>query len=189
MSAFAARFVTRHARPFSDEPFCAFPVRGKFNLATEGPLIRDGAQNTLSTTQDARNSTLTGTTLAGPNGSGQFLAMTLSTVNTSRTVTIASTLAGAAGSSVANFYGILQNKPRGGEAADVAIFGISKVVAGSSSILAGSQLGVSSTVSGVLVPYTTGNGVRVGVALEPATTVGQVFTAAIYGFCQGGGST
>jgi hypothetical protein len=157
--------------------------------ATESPLIHDGSQMTLSTLQDARNSTLTGTTLAGPSGSGQFLALTFSTLDTARTVTIASTLAAAAGSSAATFYGILQNKPRGGEAADVGIFGISKAVAGTTTVTAGIQLAMSATSAGTLVPYTTGSNVRVGMALESVTGVGQVFTMALYGFGQGGGST
>src|SRR5437899_9115853 len=56
--------------------------------ATESPLIHDGSQMVLASTLDARNSTQTGTTLNGPNGSGQFLVVVLSTVNTARTVTI-----------------------------------------------------------------------------------------------------
>ena len=162
-------------------------VLDKMTMATESPLIRDGAQNTLSTLQDARNSTLTGTTLAGPNGSGQYLVVTLSTTNVARTVTIASTLAGAAaGSTLAAVYGVLQNKPRGGEAADVGIFGVTKVVSGSSSIVAGSVLGISSTLSGVVVPLSTGvTGQRVGMALEATTAAGAVFTMALYGFGAG----
>lgn len=152
-------------------------------LATEGPLIHDGAQNTLSTAQDARNSTNTGTTLAGPNGSGQFLAVTLSTAGTStgtRTVQIASTLAGANFGAAGNqFYGILQNKPRGGEAADVGIFGISKMVAGSTAILPGTFLMMSSTNAGAMVPWVTGSGQKCGYSFENITAVGQVFTGMI----------
>lgn len=156
--------------------------------ATESPLIHDGSQTVLASTLDARNSTQTGTTLNGPNGSGQFLVVVLSTVNTARTVTIASTLAGANYPNVVP-YGILQNKPRGSDAADVGIFGVSKVVGGTTTILAGSQLGVSSTAAGMVNLYTTGQGARIGVALEPVLTVGSVITAAIYGFGMGAGST
>ena len=48
-------------------------------MATESPMIHDGSQNTLSTANDFRNSTYTGSTLAGPSGSGQFLAVVQST--------------------------------------------------------------------------------------------------------------
>ncbi len=158
--------------------------------ATESPLIHDGAQTVLSTAQDARNSTNTGTTLAGPSGSGQYLFVTLSTTNVARTVTIASTNASA------NFptiipYGVLQNKPRGGEAADVGIFGISKVVAASTSILAGSVLALSSAAgtAGQVTLWTTSIGAKVGIALESPTAVNQVITAAIFSFGAGPGST
>lgn len=158
-------------------------------MATESPLIHDGSQMTLSTLQDSRNSTITGTTLAGPNGSGQFLAVTCSTLGTSRTVSIASTLAGAAGSSGAQFYGILQNKCRGGEAADVGIFGVSKAVAGTTLITPFAPLQMSATAAGTLAPWAAGAGQKVGFSLESITGVGQVFTCAIYGFGAGPGST
>lgn len=155
-------------------------------MATESPLIHDGSQNVLSTTQDARNSTLTGSTLAGPNGSGQFLCVTFSTGNVDRTVTVASTTVGAQGSTAAGcFYGVLQNKPRGGEAADIGIFGISKVVCGSTSIKSGQPLSMSSTNAGVVVPYAASLGPKIGFSLETPTAVGQVITA----FIQGGGLT
>ena len=154
--------------------------------ATEGPLIHDGSQTTLSTTQNAQNSSITGTTLAGPSGSGQFLVVTLSTTNVARTVTIASTLAGA---NSVNAYGVLQNKPGPGLAADVGIFGVSKVVGGTTTILAGSPLAMSSTVSGLVSLWSAGLGTRVGQALEPVTAVGQVISAAIYAFGVGPPST
>jgi hypothetical protein len=164
-------------------------TRPQQQQATEGPFIKDGAQTVLSTTQDARNSTLTGTTLAGPSGSGQFLAVVLSAA---RTVSIASSLSqsqfGTAGSM---FYGILQNKPRPAEAADVLIFGVSKVVAGSTSITAGSFLMMStaggSSLNGSVNLWSTGP--KIGLALEAPTAVGQVITAAIFGFGSGPGST
>lgn len=106
-----------------------------------------------------------------------------------RTVALCSTLFGANGSTVQAFYGILQNTPQPGGAADVGIFGISKAIAGSTAIVRGTQLQTSSTAPGYLVPWAAGNGVRVGMAIESITAVGQVFTMAIYGFGQGGGST
>lgn len=148
--------------------------------ATESPLIHDGSQCTLSTAQDARNSTLTGTTQAGPNGSGQYLAVALSTSNVSRTVSIVSTTFVNASTNSA-FYGILQNKPRPGDAADVGIFGISKVICGSTLVLASSVLQLSSTLAGALTLFAGGNGRAVGVALEPCTGVGAVITAFVGG--------
>lgn len=144
-------------------------------MATESPLIHDGAQNLLSTAADFRNSTLTGTTLAGPSGSGQFLAVVQSTT-VDRTCALPST----AGSTGLPIYGICQNKPRGGEAIDVGIFGVSKCVAGAA-IVRGSQLMASATAAGMLITYSTAAGgqvVSVGVALESAV-VNQVFSAAI----------
>ena len=154
----------------------AYPAQ----MATESPLIHDGSQCTLSTAQDARNSTLTGSTQAGPSGSGQFLAVSLSTSNVGRTVSIVSTTFVNASSNSA-FYGILQNKPRGGEAADVGIFGISKVVCASTGVLAGSLLQISSTSAGALTLFAGGNGRAVGLALEACSGVGQVITAFVGG--------
>lgn len=146
-------------------------------MATESPLIHDGAQTVAGF--DGRNSSITGTTLAGPNGSAQFLAVTLST-SSSRTVAIPS----SGGSTGAAIYGILQNKPSTGIAADVGIFGISKMVSGSTAIASGQDLMVSATAGGVLIPYssTVGAGVaRIARSLETATAVGQVFTGFVYG--------
>lgn len=159
--------------------------------ATESPLIHDGSQNTLSTAQDARNSTLTGTTQAGPSGSGQFLCMVLSSA-TARTVAIASSTAGAS-VVTAPFYGVLQNKPRPAEATDVGIFGISKVVAGSTTIVPGSPIMMStaggSSLNGTVNLWASGSGPRIGFALEGPTSAGQVITAMIFNAQGGGPST
>jgi len=160
-------FVTRYKGGFS---------QAQPQMATESPLIHDGSQNVLSTAVDFRNSTLTGTTLAGPNGSGQFLLVTIST---GRTITaFTSTMLNSSASVV---YGVCQNKPRPGDAVDVGIFGITKVVAGSTTIVGGSLLGASSTTSGVVTLYTGGNGRPVGLAIENAASIGAVFTAFIGG--------
>lgn len=154
--------------------------------ATESPLIHDGSQTTLSTAQDARNSTNTGSTLAGPSGSGQFLCMVLSSA-VNRTVSIASSTAGAS-FGTAQFYGVLQNKPRPGEAADIGIFGVSKVVAGSTTIVSGSPLMMStaggSSLNGTVNLWASGSGPRVGVALESPTAAGQVISALIFNAAQ-----
>lgn len=146
-------------------------------MATESPLLHDGSQNVSQS--DLRNSAITGTTLSGPNGSGQFLALTNST-SVDRTLKIC-TAAGV------DIYGICQNKPALGEAIDAGIFGVSKAVAGAA-IAPGQDLMTSSTALGTLIPYSSGAGVaRCGRALE-AAVVGQVFTAAIYGLGAGSGS-
>jgi hypothetical protein len=161
-------FVTRYKGGF---------VQPQMQQATESPLIHDGSQSVLSTATDFRNSTLTGTTLNGPNGSGQFLAVTIST---GRTITLlTSTMPNLSTVNSNTFYGICQNKPRPGDAVDVGIFGISKCVSGSSAITGGQALQCSSTTSGVLTPFVAGNGRPVGIAIENALTVGAVFSALI----------
>lgn len=138
-------------------------------MATESPLIRDGSQTVSGF--DARNSSITGTTRLGPNGSGQFLAVQLSTVE--RTVSLTT-------ASGANAYGILQNKPSTGIAADVGIFGISKAVAGSTAITPGLDLIADS--SGALAPVAASTtSMKIARALEAATAVGQIFTVYLYG--------
>jgi hypothetical protein len=109
----------------------------------------------------------------GPNGSGQFLAVRLSTV-TERTVNV-STVTGN------GVYGLLQNKPSTGEAADVGIFGPSKAVAGTTTITAGMRL--MPDTSGCLIPYSSAaDRAACGVALSVPSAVGEVFTAMIYGY-------
>lgn len=147
-------------------------------MATESPLIHDGGNNVLSTAADFRNSAITGTTLSGPNGSGQFLAVVFST-------TVDRTINGASTANSAAIYGICQNKPRAGEAIDVGILGVSKAVAGAS-ITRGSKVMPSSTAAGTLIPFTTSVGnIPCGVAIENAVA-GQVFSMALYGFGAGG---
>lgn len=146
-------------------------------MATESPLIHDGSQSVLSTGFDFRNSTLSGSTLAGPNGSGQFLLVTFSTGRTLQPFT--STMLNL--STLNAVYGVCQNKPRAGDAVDVGIFGVTKMVSASTSITGGTVLQASSTSGGAVVPFVGGNGNAVGIAIENATSVGQVFTAFIGG--------
>lgn len=144
-------------------------------MANESPLIHDGAQCVLGF--DARNSTFSGTTNAGPSGSGQYLAVRLSTT-ADRTVLLCSTAAGVA--NIGSMYGILQNKGSSGSVADVGIFGISKAVAGLA-IVGGAQLAPSSTAPGSLIPFSSAaDTYAIGVAIETAS-VGQVFTMRLYG--------
>jgi hypothetical protein len=154
-------------------------VLDKIKMATEGVWLKDGAQCTLSTTTDARNSTITGTTLAGPSGSGQFLLVTLSSA---RIVTFCSTTFQNLSTANTTIYGVLQNKPAGGQASDIAFAGITKIVSGSSSIVGGSVLMNSSTLAGVAVPWATGTSGRAfGEAIEASASAGAVITARLYG--------
>ena len=142
----------------------------------------------LSTANDARRSTITGTTLQGPNGSGQFLGVVMST--SALTCQLASSTSGVSGSTLGLAYlGILQNTPGPGQAADICIFGVTKAVAGLGTITPGTWLQYSSTAAGVITPYAGGNGRGIGIALETATSVGQVFSMALYGFANAGGSS
>lgn len=146
-------------------------------MATESPLLHDGSHTVAG--GDFRNSTNSGTTHAGQNGSPQFQAVRLSTVAENTVL-----LCTAAGQAI---YGILQNKPYTGEAADVGIFGVSKAVAGTTTIQPGQDLMVDS--SGCLIPYASAAGLsRVGKAVSQPAAVGEVFSMALYGFGQGGGS-
>lgn len=119
---------------------------------------------------DARNSSITGTTLLGPNGSGQFLFVQLSTA--------ADYTIGLATGVGAQVFGVLQNKPSTGIAADVRFMGVTKLVSGSTAIGAGMLL--ENTTGGVAIPQTTGL-YAAAKALQAATAVGQIFSAMIYG--------
>lgn len=107
-------------------------------MAVEGVMVRDG--NCVAG-QDFSNTAA----LAGPNGSGQFLAV-IQSAAADRTILIA-------GANAASVYGILQNKPRSGEAGDVCYSGISKAVFGAT-IAANAFLTTDS--SGRMVTATTG---------------------------------
>lgn len=118
-------------------------------MATEGPLVRDGSQ----------------TTAAADLSSSQFLAVK---ITAARQVNLANT--GGEG-----IYGILQNKPTSGQAADVGILGVSKAVAGAS-FSAGAEL--MTDTSGRLITATSTNR-RVAMAIEAAGAAGDVVTVAL----------
>lgn len=141
-------------------------------MANEGPLQHWGWGISGF---DARNSTNSGTTRGGPNGSGQFLGVKLSTA-----VDLTVNLTTASGERI---IGVLQNKPSTGLAADVGFSGMTKAVAGAS-IDPGAEVMVSSTAPGTFIPATTGL-YAPGRALQ-AAVVGQVFDLWLYG--NGGGS-
>src|SRR6266403_2095441 len=129
-------------------------------MATESPLIKDGSQTVAAT--DMSN---TGG-LAGPSSSGQFLAVKISAA---RSVSVCT-----AGDWC---YGILQNKPTSGQAADVGILGVSKAVAGA--VCTGGNF-LMADGSGRLIPFTGANR-RVAVAIEGAAATSVIFTVALVG--------
>lgn len=118
-------------------------------MATEGPLIHDGGQCAAAVDLS----------------SNQFYCVK---VTAARAVNLAS----AGGEAI---YGVLQNKPASGQAADIAIFGITKALAGAA-FAAAAYLMTDAT--GRLVTATSTNH-RVAQALEAATGAGQVITVAI----------
>lgn len=127
-------------------------------MATEGPLIHDGGNLTAAANYSGGTAGQ-----AGPGSSGQFLAVYISA---SRAVSIAAT-AGQAG------VGIMQNTPSSGAAADVGILGVTKAVAGTSTVTAGAAL--TTDASGRMVAQ-TGTQVVWGEAYETVSATNQVFT-------------
>jgi hypothetical protein len=136
---------------------------------------------TLSTLDDARRASITGTTLNGPNGSGQFYWMYTSTV-TGANLQARLGSSNITPSSVAQTIGILQNTPGPGEACDICWAGYSKVIAGTTSIVVGTLLQGSSAPTGQggeVVGFNFGNGPAIGWAAEAPTSTGALFTAYI----------
>jgi len=132
-------------------------------MATDSPLIHDGSQMVA-----AANYYNPASALAGPGGSGQFLGVNISA---SRTVAVQTTVGG-------QIYGVMQNTPPSGIAADVGIAGITKMVAGAS-ITAGAELMVDA--SGRFITWVSGSGYfKVGQALETTSAANNVFTGMIY---------
>ena len=76
----------------------------------------------------------------------------------------------------AQCYGVLQNAPALGAAANVSIHGITKVVAGAA-ITAGQEL--MADVNGRAIPQTATNR-KVGMALEAAAGAGAMIAMLIY---------
>ena len=73
-------------------------------------------------------------------------------------------------------YGVLQNAPKTGQAADVGIFGVTKVVTGSGGVTAGGI--VMTDANGCAVAWTAGSGyAQVGYAIETvaANAVATIF--------------
>lgn len=132
-------------------------------MATESPLMHDGSHTTASVDCSASAAS----PFTGLNSTGQYLGVVISG---SKTVA-----PDATGGAV--IYGILQNAPAVGQAADVGIFGISKGVMGASAT-AGAQLMTNS--AGRLITGTSTNH-RFAILLETATGAGQVCSVFITG--------
>lgn len=138
-------------------------------MAVESPLVAIS----LISTADYRKSTLSGTTRLGPNGSGQYAAVRMSSLSTDRTFAICT----ASGQPV---FGILQDAPNAGEAGAIAFFGQSKAICGTTTFQAGQK--VMADTSGNMVLYSSGAGVvAAGMALELPSAVGAVFSMMVYG--------
>jgi hypothetical protein len=118
-------------------------------MATEGPLLHDGSQ----------------TIAAADLSTKQFYCVK---ITAQRSVN----LANSGGEAI---YGVLQNKPTAGQAADVGFLGISKAAAGAA-ITAGAYL-MTDTTGRLIAATTTGH--RVAQALEAATAAGQLITVAL----------
>lgn len=140
-------------------------------MATEGPLTRDGSQTTANSDMSGPatlNPGGTGSAIAGQNSSGQYLAVKI----------VGLRLVDIANSGGEQIYGIIQNKPASGQAADVGISGISKAVAGGV-VTAGNAL--MTDTAGRLIPAggSGATGYRVAQAIEGAAATGTIFTVAI----------
>jgi hypothetical protein len=132
-------------------------------MAVQGPLLHDGSQMTAFANYYNPSSAL-----AGPGGSGQFL---FASIQASRVVQVSTTIG-------AKCYGVLQNTPMAGDAADVGFFGHSKMVAGAS-ITAGAE--IMCDASGRAVTWTAGSGYfKQGIALETVSAANTVFAAFVY---------
>lgn len=125
-------------------------------MATESPLIHDGSQTTAAADLS--------TGLTGQGGTGQFLAVK---ITGSRQVNVCTT-----GDYI---YGVLQNKPASGQAADVGILGVTKAMSGGT-VTAGDYLSVDSSSRFVTASSTFA---RVAVAIEGAAAASTVFTIAL----------
>jgi|SRR5215831_12422752 len=145
-------------------------------MSVETPAIHDGML-TMSTAADYRNSTLTGTTLSGPSGSGQFLLMSLSTVNSLQCQPF--------NTSTNNYsvpYGICQNKPGPGQVADLAIFGVCKAVTSSTVAIAVGTFLMGSTTTNALVAYSSAAGVKPCAIARESVSAGSSGTVLSVGF-------
>jgi hypothetical protein len=129
-------------------------------MTTESPSVKDGAQCVA-----AANYWNPGTALYGPQGSGQYL---LVTVSAPRTVALQTVSGGQC-------YGVLQNAPSAGQAADVQLHGVTKVVVGAA-VTAGQEL--QCDTNGRAITFASGR--KVGYALESATAANAMISMVAY---------
>ena len=129
-------------------------------MTTESPLMVDGAQCVA-----AANYWNPGVALFGPQGSGQYLLVNISAA---RTVALNTSAGGIC-------YGVLQNAPAAGQAAAVAIGGITKVVVGAA-VTAGQEL--QSDTNGRAITFSSGR--KVGMALESAAGANAMIDMLVY---------
>ena len=142
-------------------------------MATEGTVLK--TSQVIAAANYGNGANLAGTntagTTGGATGSGQFLTVQ---VTAARTVTVTPT--GNAGQVV---FGVLQNKPGTGQAAEVVYAGETKFIADSTgSITAGMYLQASSAVAGTVMAWATTK-YAIGIAYE-AAAAGQVFSGLLF---------
>lgn len=119
-------------------------------MALDTPMISDGCQTTAAADLSAK----------------QYYPVKLTAA---RSVNLATTGGEA-------IYGILQNKPKSGDAADICIFGVCKAIAGAA-FSAGAALMTEATNGRVITQ--TGTNVTVAIALEAATAANQIISVKV----------
>ena len=129
-------------------------------MAVESTLIK----HTLCTAAANYSSTAS---LAGPNGSGQYLCVKYTGTGVAPTATVCSV-------NTDIVVGILQNDPASGAVCDIAVAGISKAVAGAS-ITLGAGL-MADTSGRVITATTAGTNPVLGWALNQATATNQIIS-------------
>jgi hypothetical protein len=122
-------------------------------MATESPLIHDGGQVTASTN------------LQG----AQFFAVALSSAGADRLVSLATV-------TTASIYGVLQNTPSSGQAADVGIFGLTKGAVGVGGWTPNMSLMVST--AGDFIAWTSGPKVGKSLVTASSGALGTMFVVA-----------
>ena len=133
-------------------------------MAVENVLIHDGSLHTAFA-----NFYNPAVALAGPGGSGQFLAVNF---QASRVLQIASS------PTAGPVYGVLQNTPMATEACDVGISGITKAVSGAA-ITFGVELMIDSSGRFILWAAGAAN-FKVGMAMETVAAANTIFSMLIY---------
>lgn len=111
-------------------------------MTTESPLIHDGSQTTAAADLSAK----------------QFYCVKLTAA---RAVNLATTGGEA-------IYGVLQNAPVSGDAADVGIFGISKALVGTGGVTAGDLLMTEASTAKVVTRTSTNTVIGIALATHSA---------------------